>query len=101
NALSPGKILKLEIPGGPGVRFDSFLYQGAEVPPYYDSMIAKLIVHAENRDAAIARMDRALSELIIDGVKTNTDIQKLIINHPVFRSGSFDTSFYERYADTT
>jgi acetyl-CoA carboxylase biotin carboxylase subunit len=97
NALSPGKILKLEIPGGPGIRFDSFLYQGADVPPYYDSMIAKLIVHAENRDSALARMDRALAELLIAGVKTNRDMQRHIINHPIFRSGGFDTSFYDRY----
>jgi acetyl-CoA carboxylase biotin carboxylase subunit len=97
NALSPGKISRIEIPGGPGVRFDSFLYQGAGVPPHYDSMIAKVIVQAENRDAALARMDRALAELIIDGVKTNTGVQRRIIAHPVFRSGSFDTSFYEQY----
>jgi acetyl-CoA carboxylase biotin carboxylase subunit len=95
NALSPGKILKLELPGGPGVRFDSALYQGAYIPPYYDSMIAKLIVHSEDREAALARMNRALSELMIDGVKTNIDIQRKIINNPVFRSGNFDTSFYE------
>jgi acetyl-CoA carboxylase biotin carboxylase subunit len=95
NAFSPGKILKLEVPGGPGVRFDSSLYQGAYVPPYYDSMIAKLIVHAEDRYAALARMNRALSELLIDGVKTNIDMQRSIINHSVFRSGSFDTSLAE------
>jgi acetyl-CoA carboxylase biotin carboxylase subunit len=98
NALSPGKITRLEVPGGPGTRFDSFLYQGADVPPYYDSMIAKLIVHAENRNAAIDRMSRALSELVIEGVRTNLTSQRNIITHPVFRSGVFDTSFYEQYA---
>jgi acetyl-CoA carboxylase biotin carboxylase subunit len=98
NALSPGKITRLDVPGGHGARFDSFLYQGADVPPYYDSMIAKLIVHAENRNAAIARMRRALSELIIEGVKTNLDSQQRVISHPIFRSGVFDTSFYEQYA---
>jgi acetyl-CoA carboxylase biotin carboxylase subunit len=96
NALSPGKITRLEVPGGPGTRFDSFLYQGADVSPYYDSMLAKLIVHAENRNAAIARMSRALSELVIEGVKTNLSSQQHVISHPVFRSGIFDTSFYEQ-----
>jgi acetyl-CoA carboxylase biotin carboxylase subunit len=99
NALSPGKITRLETPGGPGVRFDSFLYHSADVPPYYDSMVAKLIVHAENRNAALARMDRTLSELVIDGVKTNQQKQRRTIAHPVFRSGGFDTSFYETYMD--
>jgi acetyl-CoA carboxylase biotin carboxylase subunit len=99
NALSPGKITRLEVPGGPGVRFDSFLYQGADVPPHYDSMVAKLIVHAENRGAALARMDRALGELVIDGLPTNQGAQRRTIAHPVFRSGSFDTSFYEKYIE--
>jgi acetyl-CoA carboxylase biotin carboxylase subunit len=95
NALGPGKITRLEVPGGPGVRFDSFLYQGADVPPYYDSMLAKLIVHAENRPSALARMDRALAELVIEGIKTNQQSQRQIVAHPLFRSGNFDTSFYE------
>ncbi|MDR2802812.1 MAG: ATP-grasp domain-containing protein [Treponema sp.] len=99
NALSPGKITRLEIPGGPGIRFDSFLCNGADVPPYYDSMIAKLIVHAENRSAALARMNRALAELIIEGVKTNQQTQRRIIAHNVFRSGAFDTSFCEKYGE--
>ncbi|MDR2660105.1 MAG: acetyl-CoA carboxylase biotin carboxylase subunit [Spirochaetaceae bacterium] len=98
NALSPGKITRLEVPGGPGTRFDSFLYCGADIPPHYDSMVAKLIVHAENRNAALERMSRALSELVIEGVKTNLPVQQSIINHSVFRSGNFDTSFYEQYA---
>jgi acetyl-CoA carboxylase biotin carboxylase subunit len=91
NALSPGKITRLEVPGGPGVRFDSFLYQGADIVPYYDSMVAKLIVHAENRPLALARMDRALAELVIDGIETNLHIQRRIIAHPIFHSGLFDT----------
>jgi acetyl-CoA carboxylase biotin carboxylase subunit len=93
NALSPGKITRLETPGGPGVRFDSFLYNGCFVPPYYDSMVAKLIVYSATRDRAIARMKRALDELCIEGIKTNREEQISIINHPVFRSGKFGTSF--------
>jgi acetyl-CoA carboxylase biotin carboxylase subunit len=93
NALSPGTITRLEVPGGPGVRFDSFLYQGADVPPHYDSMVAKLIALAESRPSALARMDRALSELVIEGIKTNQHDQRRTIAHPVFRSGIFDTSF--------
>jgi acetyl-CoA carboxylase biotin carboxylase subunit len=95
NALSPGNISSLHVPGGPGVRFDSFLYNGCFVPPYYDSMVAKLIVHSDTRDMAIARMNRALNELNIEGIKTNRDEQIKIINHPVFKSGNFGTSFYE------
>jgi acetyl-CoA carboxylase biotin carboxylase subunit len=95
NALSPGTITKLEIPGGPGVRWDSFLYNGCFVPPYYDAMVAKLIVHSWTREAAIARMNRALNELHIEGIKTNRDEQITIINHPVFKSGKFGTSFIE------
>jgi acetyl-CoA carboxylase biotin carboxylase subunit len=99
NAQGPGSITRLRSPGGPGVRFDSHLYQGADVPPWYDSLLAKLIVHAETRPAALARMDRALGELVIDGVKTNQPTQRSIIAHPVFRAGVFDTSFYEKHID--
>jgi acetyl-CoA carboxylase biotin carboxylase subunit len=95
NALSPGTATRLEIPGGPGVRFDSFLYQGCTVPPFYDSMIAKLIVHDSTRGRAIARMSRALDELAIGGIKTNQDRQKLVIGDPKFRSGQFGTRYYE------
>jgi acetyl-CoA carboxylase biotin carboxylase subunit len=95
NALSPGTVTRLEVPGGPGVRFDSFLYAGCTVPPHYDSMAAKLIVHGRDRDHAIKRMDRALGELIVEGIKTNKDCQRRIINHPLFRSGNFGTSCYE------
>jgi acetyl-CoA carboxylase biotin carboxylase subunit len=98
NALSPGSVTRLEIPGGPGVRFDSFLYAGSTVPPHYDSMVAKLIVHSANREQALNRMSRALDELVIEGIKTNKSQQKFIINHRTFRSGNFGTSWYETIA---
>jgi acetyl-CoA carboxylase biotin carboxylase subunit len=97
NALSPGKVGRLEIPGGFGVRFDSFLYPGCDVPPYYDSMIAKLIVHAADRAAAIAKMDGALRELVIEGVKTNVAEQRAVINDCVFQSGDYSTRFIEDF----
>jgi acetyl-CoA carboxylase biotin carboxylase subunit len=99
NALSPGRVNRLDIPGGPGVRFDSFLYAGCRIPPNYDSMVAKLIVHAPNRKEALARMDRALGELSIEGIKTNREQQRWIIRDGVFRSGSFGTAYYGSVAD--
>jgi len=97
NALTPGKITRLEIPGGPGVRFDSFLYNGCTVPPHYDSMVAKLIVYDIDRKHALSKMDRALRELVIDGIKTNIESQRRIINHPVFINGVFGTSWYSDF----
>jgi len=94
NAFTPGKITRLEIPGGIGVRFDSFLYNGCTISPHYDSMIAKLIVYDTDRKKALAKMDRALRELVIDGIKTNIERQRYIINHPVFHNGVFGTSWY-------
>jgi acetyl-CoA carboxylase biotin carboxylase subunit len=94
NALSPGRVSRLDIPGGPGVRFDSFLYTGCRIPPHYDSMVAKLIVHAPNREEALARMDRALGELSVEGIQTNREQQRWIIRDGVFRSGSFGTAYY-------
>jgi acetyl-CoA carboxylase biotin carboxylase subunit len=99
NALSPGRLTRLDVPGGPGVRFDSFLYSGCTVPPHYDSMIAKLIVHGENRSHAIARMNRALDELAIEGIPTNKAQQRWIINNNIFRSGNFGTAFYNEIAE--
>jgi acetyl-CoA carboxylase biotin carboxylase subunit len=95
NAHTPGTVTRLEIPGGPGVRFDSFLYNGCFVPPHYDSMIAKLIVYDTDRKKKIKKMDRALRELIIKGINTNIERQKYIINHSVFQNGVFGTSWYE------
>jgi acetyl-CoA carboxylase biotin carboxylase subunit len=98
NALGPGTVGRLDVPGGPSTRFDSFLYSGCTVPPHYDSMVAKLIVHAPSRERALDRMDRALGELRIDGIPTNKDQQRWIIRDGIFRSGDFGTSYYEAIA---
>lgn len=89
----PGEINYLHLPGGLGVRIDSSVYQGYIIPPTYDSMIAKLIVHGRTREEAIGRMERALGEFIIDGVTTNIGFQLEILSNPKFLSGDFDTSF--------
>lgn len=94
NARSPGKITKLEIPGGPGIRFDSFIYQGYSVLPHYDSMIAKLIVHDNNRNRAIKKLLCALDELVLEGISTNIEEQKTILKSKQFLSGNFGTGLY-------
>ena len=92
-APCPGKITFLNIPGGNGVRVDTAVYSGYTIPPLYDSMIAKLIVHGKNRDEAIHKMIRALEEFVIEGIESNIDFQFYILNNDVFKSGNFDTSF--------
>lgn len=94
---SPGRITALNLPGGPGVRVDTAVYEGYVVPPYYDSMIAKLIVHARTRDLAIARMRRALEAMVVEGIKTTIPLQIKIMNDPDFQAGNFSTKFMERY----
>ncbi|MDY5913370.1 MAG: acetyl-CoA carboxylase biotin carboxylase subunit [Inconstantimicrobium porci] len=89
----PGVISEVNFPGGLGVRVDSSIYSGYKIPPYYDSMIAKLIVHGKTRDAAIVRMKRALDEFAVVGVTTNIDFQFSILNDEVFADGSYTTSF--------
>lgn len=84
---NPGKITRLHTPGGFGVRWESHIYAGYTVPPYYDSMIGKLITYGENRTVSIARMKNALSELIIDGIKTNITLQQKIMNDEYFQHG--------------
>jgi acetyl-CoA carboxylase biotin carboxylase subunit len=92
---SPGTIEYYYTPGGPGVRIDSAVYPGYTIPPTYDSMIAKIIVHANSRDEAIVRMKRALSELIIDGVDTNIDLHFTILENEKYKKGEFYTKFLE------
>lgn len=92
---SPGKIEGLYLPGGFNVRIDSAVYSGYKIPPYYDSMIAKLIVYGKDREEAIWKMRRALGEFIIEGVKTNIDFQFELINDENFIKGTYDTRFIE------
>lgn len=93
---SPGKIERLHLPGGKGIRVDTAVYAGYTIPPYYDSMIAKLIVLGKSRNEAIKKMKSALSEFIVDGIDTNVDFQMEIMNHPKFQSGDFSTDFIEQ-----
>ena len=91
----PGKIGEINLPGGNGVRVDTAIYSGYVIPPNYDSMIAKIIVHGSNRNEAISKMKRSLEELVIEGVDTNRDFLFEIIRNPNFIRGKFDTSFIE------
>ena len=93
---SPGTITDIYLPGGKGVRIDSAIYSGYTVPPYYDSMLAKLIVHAKSRPEAISKMRSALGEVIIEGIDTNIDYLYELINHPDYQSGNIDIEFIER-----
>ena len=96
---SPGTTEFLHLPGGCGVRVDTALYNGYAVSPYYDSLAAKVVVHAPTRLEAIRKMRRALEELTIDGYATNTDLMYLILHHPAFIRGKYDTSFIEQYLE--
>ena len=93
---SPGTIQDMYLPGGKGIRIDSAIYSGYTIPPYYDSMVAKLIVWARNRKEAIRKMQSALGEVIIEGIDTNVDYQYEIVNHPDFISGDIDIEFIEK-----
>jgi acetyl-CoA carboxylase biotin carboxylase subunit len=93
---SPGKITHYHAPGGIGVRVDSHCYQEYTIPPFYDSMIAKLIVHGRDRDEAIARMLRALDEYVIEGVKTTIPFHKRVLANQQFQRGRVTTSFVEK-----
>ncbi|PQO34431.1 acetyl-CoA carboxylase biotin carboxylase subunit [Bremerella cremea] len=92
----PGKINQLIVPGGPGVRFDSHVYSGYTVPPHYDSMIGKLLVHRASRPEAIRCMLRALDEIRTDGITTTANFHKKVLNHSAFAEGKIDTTFVER-----
>ena len=95
----PGKVEFLHFPGGPGVRVDSCLYSGCGLPPYYDSLAAKLLVHAPTRLEAIRRMRRALEELMIRGFTTNQGLAYLILYHPDYMKGQYDTGFLEDHLE--
>ncbi|MBU0518602.1 acetyl-CoA carboxylase biotin carboxylase subunit [bacterium] len=95
---SPGKITEMHWPGGPGVRIDSHAYAGYQIPPNYDSLIAKLITSGKNREEAIVRMRRALGEFVIEGIKTTIPFHLKVLDHPDFITGDFNTGFLEKFA---
>ncbi len=95
---SPGKISSLHFPGGYGVRVDSHIYQSYAIPPYYDSLIAKLIVWGKNREHSLARGRRALEEFIVEGIKTTIPFHLKVLSDNKFKSGNFDTSFLETFS---
>ncbi len=93
---SPGTITLYHPPGGPGIRVDTHIYEGYQVPPYYDSLIGKLIAHGESREYAFARMTNALTEIVIDGIKTNIPLHREMFNDAAFRAGGIDIHYLER-----
>ncbi len=93
----PGKISAFHVPGGPGIRVDSASYMGSVITPYYDSLVAKLIVHAGTRDEAIAKMNGALSEFVIEGIQTSLPLHKKIFKDPNFIKGRFSTTFLDHF----
>jgi acetyl-CoA carboxylase biotin carboxylase subunit len=92
---APGKITSFHVPGGPGTRVDTHVYAQYVISPYYDSLLAKLIVHGRDRVEAVLRMERALEEFVVEGIKTTISFHKRVITDPRFRSGTFDTSCVE------
>ena len=97
-APSPGRITGLNLPGGLGVRVDTHVYDGYVVPPNYDSLLAKLIVHAEDRESAIKRLRRALDEFVVEGIQTNLAFHRRLSDHSDFVQGRLDTHFLERFS---
>jgi len=93
----PGKITAYHAPGGLGVRMDSALYTGYSIPPYYDSLIAKLIVQGRDRPEALARLQRALSELIVDGIDTTVPLFHALLQEPDVQSGTYNIHWLERW----
>ncbi len=96
-APSPGLITAFNLPGGPGVRVDTYVYAGYHVPPFYDSLIAKVIVHARTRELAIARMKRALEAMVVEGIKTTIPLHLKIMDDPKFRAGDISTGFMDEF----
>ncbi len=94
---SPGRVSEYHAPGGLGVRVDSALYQGYEVPPFYDSLVAKLIVHAASREECVMRLRRALAEYVIGGIETTIPLHQRLVDDPQFRRGAYDIHWLERF----
>ena len=94
---SPGKITAFHSPGGLGVRMDSAIYKGYSIPSHYDSLIGKLIIHAENREAALNRLERALGELIVDGVSTTTSLFQDLLAEPDIQNGDYSIHWLENW----
>jgi len=94
---SPGTIRHMNLPGGPGVRIDTYAHDGCEVSPYYDSLVAKLMTYGRDRPEAIARMRRALDVVVMEGIKTNAPLHRRIMDNPEFLAGQLDTHFMERF----
>jgi acetyl-CoA carboxylase biotin carboxylase subunit len=94
---SPGKVTAYNIPKGPGVRVDTAIYEGGEIPPYYDSLIAKVVVYGKDREEAIARMQRSLDMMVLEGIYSNIPMHQNILSEPDFVSGNFSTNFMERF----
>ena len=94
---SPGRVTTYHAPGGLGVRVDSALYSGYAVPPHYDSLVAKLVVHAASRPQAIARMRRALDEMVVDGIRTTLPLHRRILADPEFQAGDYTIHWLERF----
>jgi acetyl-CoA carboxylase biotin carboxylase subunit len=99
-APSPGTLKTFNLPGGPGVRVDTHAYAGYVIPPHYDSLVAKLIVHADTRERAIERTLRALDEFVVEGVRTTIPFHKQLLRDDRFRAGDFDTRFLESFSLT-
>jgi acetyl-CoA carboxylase biotin carboxylase subunit len=93
---SPGPVKLWHAPGGPGVRVDSHVYSGYNVPPHYDSLLAKLVAHGDTRETALARMRNALAELVVEGIKTNTPLHQEVLAHAAFQTGALDIHYLER-----
>jgi acetyl-CoA carboxylase biotin carboxylase subunit len=94
---SPGKITSFHVPGGPGVRVDTHVYAQYVIPPFYDSLIAKLITHGKNREEALVRMSRCLEEFVIEGIETTIPFHQMVFEDPNFISGDFDTKYVEQF----
>jgi len=96
---SPGLIDQLFVPGGYGIRWDSHVYSGYVIPPYYDSMFGKLIAWGTDREEAIERLKRALDELVIEGIETSIPFHRAMVRNPQFKQGDFSTNFIEEWLE--